>query len=338
MKLLRLLCATLVSTAILNLLQIPMPLQSSEMLIDSAAYAKRSGGRSGGGSFSSPSSGGSRSSGGSSRSRGSDSGGTARSSGGGVYYGDSSDDDAIRRGNDMTSAVIVALILAYGGRSFVRSLLKASLGNRSKLGENIVHTAAGHARTVEFENDIVTITKVQVGLLAEGRAIQHQLAEIVQQADTETVEGLHAELQEAALALLRMPENWSHVQASSETVKTRDEAEKRFNQWSIAERTKYTTETLTNANGKLVQKEFELDPDKDPASYIVVTLIVGTADDKPLFSEIRTAEALKDILYQLSSLNPEYLMRFELQWTPQVEGDRLTYDEMLLEYTEMLQI
>lgn len=320
MKPFRLLCATFASTAVLNSLQIPMPLRSSEMLLDSAAYARRSGGRSGGGSFSRPSSG-SRSSGSSNRSSGSESGGSVapRSSGGGVYYGGGY--GGTFYGGGGTVLLIVALILIGGTAFFIWYLLKA-----------------GKNKGGELENETVTVTKVQVGLLAEGRAIQPQLAEIVQAADTETIEGLHAELQEAVLALLRMPENWSHVQASSRTVKTRDEAEKEFNQLSIAERTKYTTETLTNANGKFVQKAFELDPDKEPASFIVVTLLIGTADDKPLFSEIRTTEALKDVLYQLSSLNPDYLMRFELQWTPQVEGDSLTYDEMLLEYPEMLQI
>ncbi|MBE9008702.1 DUF1517 domain-containing protein [Pseudanabaenaceae cyanobacterium LEGE 13415] len=290
-----------------------MPFRSSEMLIDSAAYAKRSGGRSGGGSFN-------RSSGSSNRNSGSDPGGSVapRSPGGGVFYGGYGGG---YYGGGGIILLIVALMLIGGTGFFIWYLLKS-----------------GKNKGNELENDTVTVTKVQVGLLAEGRAIQLQLAEIVQQAETETLEGLHAELQEATLALLRMPENWSHVQASSQTVKTRDEAEKAFNQLSIAERTKYTTETLTNANGKLVQKEFELDPDKEPASYIVVTLLIGTADDKPLFSEIRTTEALKDVLYQLSSLNLDYLMRFELQWTPQVEGDSLTYDEMLLEYPEMLQI
>jgi uncharacterized membrane protein len=218
--------------------------------------------------------------------------------------------------------LIVALILVGGTGFFVWYLLKS----RKKSKGN------------ELDNDIVTVSMIQVGLLAAGRAIQQQLTEIVQQGDTSTIEGLHAQLQEAVLALLRMPENWSHVQSSSVTVKTRDEAEKAFNQLSITERTKYTTETLSNAAGQLVQKEFEIDPDKEPASYIVVTLVVGTADDRPLFGEIRSMEALTEVLSQLASLNADYLMKFELQWTPQTDGDSLTYDEMLLEYPKMLQI
>lgn len=317
----RLFCATIASSLVLNSIQIPIPTRS-EMLIDSAAYARRSGGRSGGGSFSRPSGSSNRSSGSSNRSSGSDSGGAvAPRSGGyygggyGGYYGGS------YYGGGAVLWLIVGLMLVGGTGLVIWFILKA-----------------GKKGGGELDNDVVTVTELQVGLLAEGRAIQPQLAEIVQQADTETIEGLHAEVQEAVLALLRMPENWSHVRASSQTVKTREEAEKLFSQQSIAERSKYTTETLTNANGKLVQKDFELDPDKDPASYIVVTLLVGTADDKPLFSEVRTTEALKEVLTQLSSLNMDYLLRFELQWTPQVEGDSLTYDEMLMEYPAMLQI
>lgn len=217
---------------------------------------------------------------------------------------------------------IVALIFLGGAGWFVWYLLKSAKKSKGN----------------ELDNDVVTVSMIQVGLLAEGRAIQKELTEIVEQGETDSIEGLHAQLQEAVLALLRMPENWSHVQASSETVKTRDEAEKAFNRLSISERTKYTTETISNAGGQLVLKEFEVDPDKEPASYIVVTLLVGTADDKPLFMEIRSMEALTEVLNQLASLNAEYLMKFELQWTPQADGDSLTYDEMLLEYPKMLQI
>lgn len=328
----RLLCATnslallfwsAASSVVLNSIQVPMPFQS-QMLIDSAAHAKRSGGRSSGGSFSAPS----RSSGSSNRNSGSSTPGGSTSDGyrGGSYYGGSYYGGGYGGGysSGVSSIVlwIIAFLVAGGLGFFVWYLLKSGK----------------QAKGNELENDIVTISKIQVGLLAEGRAIQQQLTEIVEAGDTDSIEGLHAQLQESVLALLRMPENWSHVQASSQTVKTREEAEKVFNQLSIEERGKYTTETLTNASGKLVQKEFEIDPDKEPASYIVVTLLIGTADDQPLFTEIRTTEALTEVLNQFASVNADYLMRFELQWTPQAEGDSLTYDEMLLEYPKLLQV
>ncbi len=37
-------------------------------------------------------------------------------------------------------------------------------------------------------------------------------------------------------------------------------------------------------------------------------------------------------------MRSDYLMMFELIWSPQVETDSLTYDELLTEYTNMAQI
>jgi uncharacterized membrane protein len=313
----RLFCLTIASYALMNSISVPrIDFVPEALQFDQAAFARRSGGRSSGGSFnrSRPNNSGSQ------RSSGSDNngGGSVVVPGGGYYGG------GYYGGGAASSLLlpILAFILIGGAGFFVWYLIKS---NKPKAGN-------------EIDNDTVTVTNVQVGLLAEGRAIQAQLAEIVQNSNTETPEGLHAELQEAVLALLRMPENWSHVRTSSETVKSREEGERKFKALSIAERTKYTEETLSNVGGKIVHKDYTLDPDKDPASYIVVTLLIGTADDKPLFSDIRTTEALTEVLQKLASLNSDYLFVFELLWTPEAEGDSLTYDEMLTEYPDMLQI
>lgn len=197
----------------------------------------------------------------------------------------------------------------------------------------------GSSAAQELENDTVTVSKIQVALLAQARSIQSQLTELSLNVDTDTSEGLMQLLQESALALLRSPENWTHVLATSQTVKSREDAEAIFNQVSIQERSKFSAETLTNVGGRVrQQKPVMPDLDDDPAAYIVVTLLVGTADDKPLFEEIRTAEALKDALEKLASISPDYLMVFELLWSPQAETDSLTYDELLTEYTDMVQI
>lgn len=191
----------------------------------------------------------------------------------------------------------------------------------------------------ELLNDKVTVSKIQVALLAQARFIQTELTKLSLDVDTENQSGLLQLLQESALALLRTPENWSHVLASSQTLKSREDAEAAFNQLSVAERSKYTSETLTNVGGRVRhQDNYVPDPDKDPASYIVVTLLVGTAHDQPLFTEVRTTEALQSVLEKLAALPSDYLMVFELIWTPQDEDDSLSYDELLTEYTEMVQI
>ncbi len=310
----KLFCATVASYCLLSF-NLPIPTLQGKLDFNNAAYAKSSGGRSSGGSFrSSPS-----------RSSGSNnsSGGYGRG-GGSVYipYGGS----GYGYGGSSVGGfglLVVMFMLLGGGGLLVWMLLSARKG----LGS-----------TSALNNNKVTVSKLQIALLAEGRAIQSQLSEIVQSADTETPEGLQQELQEVILALLRMPENWSHVSASSQTVKTREEAETLFNQASIAERSNFSVETLTNVGGKVTTKPFTPNPDEDPASYIVVTLIIGTADDKPLFNEVRTTEALKATLERLASINADYLMVFELLWSPQDESDSLTYDELLTEYSGMMQI
>ena len=314
----KLFCATVASYCLLSFGLPIVTFQGKALDFNNAAYAKSSGGRSSGGSFrSSPSR--SSGSGGSNNSSGGYRGG-----GGAVYvpYGGSGYGYGGSSIGGFGSLVVMFMLLGGGGL-LVWMLLSARKG----LG-----------LTSELDNNKVTVSKLQVALLAEGRVIQSQLSEIVQNADTETPEGLQKELQEVILALLRMPENWSHVSASSQTAKTREEAETLFNQASIAERSNFSVEILTNVGGRVNTKKFTPNPDEDPASYIVVTLIIGTADDKPLFNEVRTTEALKATLQRLASINADYLMVFELLWSPQDESDSLTYDELLTEYSGMMQI
>lgn len=191
----------------------------------------------------------------------------------------------------------------------------------------------------ELDNDRVTVSKVQVALLAQAREIQLQLTNLSLQIDTGTPAGLLQLLQESALALLRTPENWSHVTGSSQTVSDLTEAETLFNRLSIAERSKLSVETLTNVGGRVNRHQgFKPDPDEDPAAYIVVTLLVGTAHDKPLFDTIRTTVELTTVLESLAAMPAEYLKVFELLWSPQQSTDSLTYDELLTEYSDMAQL
>jgi uncharacterized membrane protein len=220
-------------------------------------------------------------------------------------------------------SVPVVLMLAY-------FLLRARRGG--------ITGGGGSAGAGELSNDKVTVSKIQVALLAQARSTQSELNKLSQAIDTTTSEGLLQLLQEAVLALLRTPENWSHALGSSETVKSLTEAESLFNRLSIAERSKFSVETLTNVGGRINRRDFKPDPDEDPASYIVVTLLVGSAHDQPLFSSIHTVEELKDVLEKLASMPSEYLMVFELLWSPQAETDSLTYDELLTEYSNMVQI
>ncbi len=359
-------CAIAASTLLASSFTIHLPTDTTHLQVTvNAASARSTGARSGGGSFrSTPSrSSGSSSSGSSSAGSRSFSGNSDRGSsyqrndrypGGGstvivpVPGGPTVYSDPYRNGgynsngynnsNDRSTSSGIGWIVAlfFVGVSALIVLGLVYMIYRANKG-----TARGgsSARDRELSNDTVTISKIQVALLAQAREIQAELTSLSLEIDTSTPDGLLLLLQESVLALLRTPENWSHVLASSQTVKSLDEAEAIFNRISIAERSKFSVETLTNVGGRVSKRDgFKPDPDEDPASYIVVTLLVGTAHDHPLFDKIQTEQALRDTLEKLASLPADYLMVFELLWSPQDASDSLTYDELLTEYTDMAQI
>ncbi|GAB4463451.1 MAG: hypothetical protein OHK0037_16100 [Elainellaceae cyanobacterium] len=190
----------------------------------------------------------------------------------------------------------------------------------------------------ELENDIVTVTLLQVALLSQARYIQERLNQMVAGINTDTKEGLTETLRETVLVLLRSPENWTHARALSKTVSNREEAARLFEQWSIEERGKFTSETLVNVSGKIRRQTLDPNPTDDPAAYIVVTLIVGTEDDRPLFGPIHTVDELKLALRRLGAVPPEYLAIYELLWTPQDPTDSLSREELLMGYADMVQV
>ena len=203
----------------------------------------------------------------------------------------------------------------------------------------ILKQKKGRSAANEQDNDIVTVSTLQVALLGTTQGLQSELSELTLTADTETTLGLLQLLQESALVLLRNSESWTHVLSSSQTVQSREEAEVLFKKLSLQKRSKFSAETLTNVGGRVNRRDVvNAEYYEASTDYIVVTLIVGTADDKPLFGDVRSVETLKDALEKLGSMPSEYLMVFELLWSPQAEEDSLSYDDLLLYYTDMIQI
>ncbi|MBP0039657.1 MAG: DUF1517 domain-containing protein [Roseofilum sp. SID1] len=189
----------------------------------------------------------------------------------------------------------------------------------------------------ELDNDIVTVSKLQVALLAPEGDLQQQLTQLTLNGDTETPEGLIDMLQEGALALMRRSDRWCYVSSSSQTVYSREEAQQLFEQLSLEERSKFTSETLVNVNGAVQEKLAALSQEiSTPGSYVVVTFLVGTADDQPLFKDIQTPESLREVLGRLGAISPDYLLVFELLWSPQEESANLSSDELLTSYSHMI--
>jgi uncharacterized membrane protein len=190
----------------------------------------------------------------------------------------------------------------------------------------------------ELTNDIVTVSKLQIALKARAKALQAQLTEISIHTDTASSESLFELLQQAATALLDHATFWTHVLVASETVCNREDAELLFSQWSIQERSKFSVESLSNVQGVLTQQDVPLPPPDETPEYIVVTLLLGTADDQPLFKEVYSAPALRDILEDIRMMSPRSLLVLEVLWSPQTASDSLTQAELETEYPELVAI
>lgn len=198
--------------------------------------------------------------------------------------------------------------------------------------------SSANSPTGELANDIVTVTQLQIALLAQARYIQEALTQLSLQANLNSQAGLTEFLRETVLALLRSPENWSHARISSQTVKSREQASQVFEQLSIQERSKLSSETLVNVGGQIRRQTLQVNQEADPAAYIVVTLLLGTADDHPIANSVYSAEELKTILKRLGGVAPAYLMVFELIWTPQDASDSLSHNQLLTYYPDLIQI
>ena len=196
----------------------------------------------------------------------------------------------------------------------------------------------------------VSVARLQVGLLAEARGLQGELDSLARKANTDTAAGRAQVLQESTLAMLRHPEYW--VYAGADSVQTRLEAaEAKFNQFSLAERSKFTEETLSNYNNQLrqagsnknlpsLQENGELvgaDLNSEPGEFIVVTVIVGT-QGKLQLPTVRNSEDLRQALRLIGGVSSEQLLAVEVLWTPQASGDTLTADDMLAGYPDLRSI
>jgi uncharacterized membrane protein len=186
----------------------------------------------------------------------------------------------------------------------------------------------------------VSVAKVQVGLLASGRYLQKELNDLAYKVDTSTAQGRAELLQESTLALLRHPEYWIYGNAQAQQTGL-DSAESQFNQWALAERSKFSAETLTNVNNQLRQAEGktlgaggELVTADDDSGYIVATVIIGT-EGKVKFPQINDSQDLRTALQQLGAIGSDRLLAVEILWTPQAEGDVLSSDDIMAGYPDL---
>lgn len=194
--------------------------------------------------------------------------------------------------------------------------------------------------SVSTPNPKVSVAKLQVGLLANAKSLQADFNRMAQTADTGSSAGLAQVLQEATLSLLRHPEYWIYGNANSTQIRL-NSAETEFNRMALIERSKFSSETVSNVNSQIKQADRAslsgsgaLAEGDEPGEYIVATVLVASTSklDMPAIS---SDQDLRRAISQIGSVGSEDMVAVEILWSPQAEGVTLSSDELVAEYPDL---
>ncbi|KAL4642462.1 hypothetical protein ACB092_02G019800 [Castanea dentata] len=176
-----------------------------------------------------------------------------------------------------------------------------------------------------------SVVKIQVGLSGKAHSLQRDLNNLAGAGDTSEKKGFHIILTESIVALLRHQNYWISGYSSVKQKRGVEAVEKEFRQLSVEEREKIEIESLVNVDNIKVQRTLIPKDNKLRKDYIVVTLVVAVKG-APNLPEIRSTEDLRKALHQLNSITSRETLAVEVLWTPQVEHDTLSEDELLEKY------
>lgn len=329
-----LLLSTFFAFTLFNITDLPIQANflNSQIDFSQQALAKRSGGRISGGSFRGRSSSSSNTSRKSPSSQGKNHNNT-------VIIHNSSYNRAYGHGGDINLFDLIFFLVFFG----IFGYIAYTIYTQNQV-ERKARTRESREET-ELKNRQVTISKLHIALTAEAIAISKQLSQLTLSIDTNTQQGLVELLQESIIILLRNSEHWTHISSRSFPIKM-DKAEAAFNRFSIAQRSKFSCETVSNVSGKIRdytdetknESHYKKSDNLNLPAYVVVTILIGSAGEEPLFHRIHSCEELKLTLEKLAVISEDDLMKLEVLWTPQSEDQPLTNDEFILEHPDMIQL
>ncbi|KAK9992612.1 hypothetical protein SO802_027597 [Lithocarpus litseifolius] len=183
----------------------------------------------------------------------------------------------------------------------------------------------------EMDSLQIEILFLWVGLSGKTHSLQRDLNNLAGAGDTSKKKGFHIILTESIVALLRHQNYWISGYSSVKQKRGVEAVEREFKQLSAEEREKFEIESLANVDNIKVQRTFIPKDNKLRKDYIVVTLVVAVKG-APNLPAIRSTEDLRKALHHLNSITSRETLAVEVLWTPQVEHDTLSEDELLEKY------
>ena len=173
-------------------------------------------------------------------------------------------------------------------------------------------------------------------MLAEGDEVKRDLQDIASEGDSSSNEGLATMMQNAVLSLLRHPDRWMYG-AIEEQKGEGSATENAVIRWATEARSKFSDQTTSNYSGKR-----DMDKPREATEkgglYLVVTLMGASFNWPSLPDAAINTKRMRDALMQLSSLNAEDLIRIDVVWSPDQEGEFLSSDEALELYPSLTKL
>lgn len=186
---------------------------------------------------------------------------------------------------------------------------------------------------VGFRHAILNISKLQVSLRLRSRTLQTNLEQLRTQADISSPEGAVEFLKQTATLLLDYSPFWTHVLAtSSGPLSAREVASEIFNAFLRQEQDRTNTRAKVGASATT-----SMNFDETP-QYVVVTLLLCTTGDRPLFEEIYSASLLRDVLQDITMARATDLVAFELVCNPPGMVESLKDEDLNAVYGDMVAI
>lgn len=240
--------------------------------------------------------------------------------GGGGYYGG---------GMGFGSGMGIVPLIIFGVVVFmVVGGMRRSLGGGAR-GLGSLGSVSGTAQALS----------VQL-LLAEGDEVKSEMQRIAREGDPDTNAGLARMVQEAALVALRHPERW--VYGNVERAQgAANAAANQVGAWATEARAAFQEQTTSNYQNQDPNSGFQRRTDysynKEAGDlYLAVTIAVAahTLGNLPPAGATTAAEA-RAALLAISGITEGDLIRAEVIWSPDTEGEFLSEDEAIVKYPKL---
>ena len=179
----------------------------------------------------------------------------------------------------------------------------------------------------------ITVSKLQIAFSPQAGRLRSKLSQVASSSDRNRQ---LIELLRQTISVLLGQQYWTHVSYSSDSL-SEEKVPLEFDLVSHLERNKCLTKK-SNLSDRQGRTASFYGSDGDCYNYVVVTLILCTAHDSPLFDKIYTEAQLVENLVKLSQIENDRLLKFELLWNPQPEAEYISNEQLLTHYSDLTRL